>query len=294
MPAVIRGAPKGGGGKRARKPQPAAYAPTKLRSAAVAGVDPRAAVWMAAGVAAGGVVLALAVGGAGALAHQAASATADLSRAAGFRLQTLTIRGGTALSTPAIARAVALNPGDPILAVNLDKVRENVEGVGWVKTAAVRRLLPDTIVVTVKPRVLLAVWQHDQIASVVDADGVVIPEADARGFTDLPLIVGEGANETAGAILPLLQARPRLMSRIDALQRLDGRRWRLSLKGGGIIELPAQGEDQALIRFDQLDTQLHWLDRGFDRVDLRDPLATPMRPKGAPAEPEAVVAGTTE
>jgi cell division protein FtsQ len=157
----------------------------------------------------------------------------------------------------------------------------------------VRRLLPDAIVVTVKPRALIAVWQHDGAAKVIDASGAVVPEAQAASFTDLPLIVGEGANEVAAAILPLIQARPRLMSRIDALQRVDGRRWRLSLKDGAVIDLPAEGEDQALIRFDQLDERLHCLERGFERIDLRDPETTDVRMKAAPAMPgpQAVVGG---
>jgi cell division protein FtsQ len=287
MPAVIRGGAQGRsggkpGGGRGRKPGPAAYSPTKLRGAAMAGVDPRAAVWIAAGIAGAAFLLAMAVGGARTLEHGVGGAAGRLTGALGFRLHTLTIMGGDALSTPAIAQAAALNPGDPVLGIDLDKLRERVEGVGWVKSAKVQRLLPDTIVVSIVPRTLLAVWQHDNAASVVDADGAVVPEAQPVVFTQLPLIVGEGANEAAAQILPLVQARPRLMSRIDALQRVDGRRWRLTLKDGGVIDLPAKDEDQALLRFDQLDARLHCLELGFERIDLRDPSATEVRMKGAP------------
>ncbi len=287
MPAVIRGTPKGrsgakSGSGRGRKPASAAYSPTKLRGAAVAGVDPRAAVWIAAGIAGLAFLLIMAVGGARSLEHGLGGAAGRLTGALGFRLHTLTIKGGDAQSTPAIAQAAALNPGDPVLGIDLDKLRERVEGVGWVKSAKVQRLLPDTIVVSVQPRTLLAVWQHDNAASVVDAEGAVVPEAQPAGFTQLPLVVGEGANEAAAQILPLVEARPRLMTRVDAFQRVDGRRWRLTLKGGGVIDLPAKDEDQALLRFDQLDARLHCLDLGFERIDLRDPSATEVRMKGAP------------
>jgi len=287
MPAMIRGASRGkSGGGRGRKPAAATYSPTKLRGAAVAGVDPRAAVWIAAGIAGAAFLLAVAVGGARSLEHGLGGAAGRLTSALGFRLQTLTIKGGDAFSTPDIARATALNPGDPVLGVDLDQLRERVEAVGWVKSARVQRLLPDTIVVSVQPRTLLAVWQHDNAASVVDAEGAVVPEAQPAVFTQLPLIVGEGANEAAAQILPLVQARPRLMTRLDAFQRVDGRRWRLTLKDGGVIDLPAKDEDQALIRFDQLDARLHCLDLGFERIDLRDPAATEVRMKGvSPATP---------
>lgn len=301
MPAVIRGASAGkAGGKsgaqtggRGRKPAPAAYSPTKLRGAAVAGVDPRAAVWIAAGIAGAAMLLAMAVGGARTLEHGLGGAAGRLSGALGFRLHTLTIMGGDALSTPAIAQAAALTPGDPVLAIDLDKLRERVEAVGWVKTAKVQRLLPDTVVVSVVPRSLLAVWQHDNAANVVDVEGAVVPEAQPAIFTQLPLVVGEGANEAAAQILPLVQARPRLMSRIDAFQRVDGRRWRLTLKDGGVLDLPAKDEDQALLRFDQLDARLHCLDLGFERIDLRDPGATEVRMRGASPTSSAPPAAAT-
>ncbi len=292
MPAVIRGSSRGkSGGARGRKPAAAAYSPTKLRGAAMAGVDPRAAVWIAAGIAGAACLLAMTVGGARALEHGVGGAAGRLSAALGFRLHTLTIKGADALSTPAIAEAAALNPGDPVLGVDLDKLRERVETVGWVKSAKVQRLLPDTIVVSILPRTLLAVWQHDNAASVVDADGAVVPEAQPAVFTQLPLIVGEGANEAAAQILPLVEARPRLMSRLDAFQRVDARRWRLTLKDGGVIDLPARDEDQALLRFDQLDARLHCLDLGFERIDLRDPSATEVRMRGSAPPPQASSAG---
>ncbi len=239
------------------------------------------AVWGVAGVIGAAVLLATAVGAAGTVERGLSGMVDGVGVAMGFRLGHLTIKGGDIFSTPAIAAATALHPGDAILGVNLDHLRERVEGVGWVKSAKVQRLLPDTIVVNVQPRTLLAVWQHGEGADVVDADGAVIPEATVVGFPQLPLIVGEGANEAAGALLPLVAARPRLMAEVDAFQRVDGRRWRLKLKNGGVIDLPARGEDAALIQFDQLDARLHCLDLGFDRIDLRDPSATDVRMKSA-------------
>jgi cell division protein FtsQ len=293
MPAVIRAAThaKSGGG-RGRKSAPAAYPPSKLRGAA--GVDLRAAVWTAAGIGGAAFLLAMALSGERSLEHGLGGAASRLGGAIGFRLRTLTIVGGDAMSTPAIAQAAALNPGDPVLGIDLDRLRERVEGVGWVKSAKVQRLLPDTIVVSVRPRTMLAVWQHDNAASVVDAEGAVVPEAQPAGFAQLPLVVGEGANEAAAQILPLVEARPRLMTRIDALQRVDGRRWRLALKDGGVIDLPAKDEDQALLRFDQLDARLHCLDLGFERIDLRDPSAAEVRMKSAsPAAKQPAAIGAT-
>jgi len=102
--------------------------------------------------------------------------------------------------------------------------------------------------------------------------------------------VGEGANDNAAAILTLVGARPQLMQRLDALVRVDDRRWDLRMKDGSLIELPAVAEDSALIQLDQLDQKSRILDLGFARIDLRDPELVDVRPKDA-APPGQSVAG---
>jgi cell division protein FtsQ len=158
-----------------------------------------------------------------------------------------------------------------------------------VKSARVVRMLPDTIVIAVTQRPTLAVWQHDGRVNVIDNEGHLIPEADAARFGDLPLVVGAGANDSAAAILPVLRAHPRVMERLDALVRVDERRWDLRLKDGGLVQLPAVGEDSALIELDKLDQKSRILDLGFARIDLRDPELVAVRPRD-PAPPGKLVA----
>jgi cell division protein FtsQ len=91
-------------------------------------------------------------------------------------------------------------------------------------------------------------------------------------------VVGKGADQAAAELLPLLAQRPRLMGRIDALIRVDERRWDLRLKDGSIIMLPAMGLDSALIRLDAMDQRERLLDLGFSRVDLRAEDSVAVRP----------------
>jgi cell division protein FtsQ len=155
-----------------------------------------------------------------------------------------------------------------------------VQGVGWVKEARVVRLLPDTLIVEVKEHDRLAVWQEAGQIKVIDARGQVIDGADARRYPTLPLVVGKGADVAAGEILPLLAQRPRLMGMVDALVRVDERRWDLRLKDGSLIQLPATEQEAALIRLDALDQRERLLDLGFARVDLRTPDEVAVRPAG--------------
>lgn len=288
MPAAVRGA--GRDSVRARSKSSAS--PQKTRpSSAKAEPAARARIHISPKVVLGGTgaVLLAAVVIAGATGHRAerlaaaaAGAVGDTIADAGLRVQSVRLDGASPDAEADILHAADLARGTPILGVDLDAVRRRVEQVGWVKSARVVRLFPDTVAIEVEERHLLAVWQHDGRASVVDAGGVVAPEADPARFTNLPLVVGDGANVAAAQILPLVAARARLSQRLDALVRVDARRWDLRLKDGGLIQLPATDEEAALIRLDQLDQQSRILDLGFSRIDLRDPEMVAVRPRQAP------------
>lgn len=262
-----------------------AYVPAKLRAGGAAGLDPRLTLAIAGGVLAIGAAVALFAG------DKPQSLGAGVERgwgahmaSLGFKVNALHVQGASPMAQADIIRASGVYKDQPILGIDLGELRQRIEQVGWVKEARVVRLLPDTIVIAVTERPTLAVWQHQGATRVVDVEGHVIPEADPGRFPDLPLIVGDGAAENASAILPLVRARPRLVERLEALVRVDDRRWDLRMKDGGLIQLPAVGEDSALIQLDQLDQKSRILELGFARIDLRDPEAVAVRPKdNAPA-----------
>ena len=289
MPAALRGAGRTSAkarGKSPASPQKSRSAPAKPGAAARPrmSVSPRI-VFALSGVAVAGVVaVALASDHRGArLVASAGDAVVQGAAQAGFRVENVRLEGASPQSAADILRAASLTRGAPLFGLDLAGARGRVEQVGWVKSAHVIRLFPDSVVIAVDERRLLAVWEHGGHVGVIDASGVVAPEADPGKFASLPLVVGDGANVAAAAILPLIQSRPRLLDRLDALVRVDERRWDLRLKGGEIIQLPASDEEAALIRLDQLDQQSRILDLGFSRIDLRDPEMVAVRPRENPA-----------
>jgi cell division protein FtsQ len=201
----------------------------------------------------------------------------------GFGLEKVHVEGASPVALAAIKDKLKLYRGQPLTSMDLDDVRARVKSIGWVRDAKVLRLLPDTLVISVDERERLAVWQHNGRAMVIDTTGQPIPEADPARFADLPLVVGEGANDNAGEVLPLLRQRPLLMDQILALVRVDDRRWDLRLKDGSLINLPASKEDSALIQLDQLEQKDHLLELGFARIDLRDPEMITVRKRDASA-----------
>ena len=293
MPAVVRGgrrqsstqAPKRGSGKgaqKARATRNAPAAPGKYAAVGKLDLSPRAVVFsIVAGV---GVLAAVLATGARAerigatFNHGVDQVTAGM----GLSLRRVHITGASAEATSAIQRALDLHAGQSITGLDLAALQASVQAVGWVRAARVVRLLPDTLIVEVVEHDRLAVWQTEGRAYVIDGQGRTIEGADAGRYPQLPLVVGKGADLAAAEVLPLLAQRPRLMGRIDALVRVDERRWDLRLKDGSLIQLPAVDQDSALIRLDALDQRERLLDLGFSRVDLRTPEAVAVRPSATP------------
>jgi cell division protein FtsQ len=233
-----------------------------------------------------------------AISHAASDFFGRQTAKAGFKVKALHLQGASPAAHDEIMTAAAIRREDPILTLNLDAIRKRVEAIGWVEEARVVRLLPDTVVIYVKEQAPAAVWQQNGVLHVIDAKGKIIPEADPGHFPQLPFLVGAGAAEAAGLnqsdgtdILSLVKARPRLAERLEALVRVDGRRWDLRLKDGAIVQLPAVGEDSALIQLDQLDHDQRVLELGFERIDLRTPEMLVVRRRETQAIPGQLMAG---
>lgn len=295
MPAALRGDRRVPAATRARasakaarpgftRGRPGARGASKLAAAKQSGL-PAAAAWVAACLLVVLVSVAvLATGGRGEALWRGvrAAGKSDLATL-GFRANVIHLQGTSQAAQKEVLAAAAIKPGVPILDVDLAGLRQRVEGVGWVARARVIRLLPDTLVIAVTQRPLMAVWQHGGRTAMVADNGAVMPQVDPARFSALPLIVGAGANIAAAPLLPLVMNRPRLAQRMSALVRVDDRRWDLRLKDGGVIMLPPEDEGAALTRLDDLDRTAKILDLGFARIDLRDPEMVVVRPRGVAA-----------
>jgi len=282
MPAAMRG------GSSARPTgQGAAQAAARGRTAAPEGGLSATAILLAAlGVIVAALLLILATGERGARLATAVGADVNSRLAdAGFRLAAVRVKGASPLATADILRAAGLYKDQPLAGLDLNDVRRRIESVGWVHDVRVVRLLPDTLLIQVVERRQLAVWQVDGRRQVIDVRGAPIPEADPARFTSLPLVVGPGANTGAADLLLELSRRPAVMSQVEALVRVDQRRWDLRLRSGGVILLPAHEEAEALRRLDDLDRASGLMKIGFDRLDLRVPEAVAIRPRPGVALP---------
>ena len=275
---------------KARPSGPPPRAVSKLHAGRRVGVPRPAASLAAALILVLVGVVVLATGGRGAGLLDGATALSHVRFASfGLTVREVHLQGVSKAAQDEVAAAAGITAGEPLLGVDLAAVRARVEKVGWVDHARIIRLFPDTLVIAVTERPLMAIWQHAGATVVVTNNGAVAGQVDPGKFAKLPLIVGDGANEVAAPFIGLLQTYPRLWSRVEALVRVDRRRWDVRLADGGVIALPATGEGAALKRLERLDESSRILGLGLARIDLRDPEMIVVRPRGA--APSAVVNG---
>lgn len=286
MPAVVRG-----GRKQASRPAPRRAPASRGRASTRPAAGPAllgrgflspATVWAGAASLAALVVVVVAAGGwgqsiAASVGHGVDARLADM----GFRLEQVDIHGATPAGQRAILDRLRLQRGQPIVGLDLERLRADVEAVGWVSEARVVRLLPDRLVIQVTERRPMAVWQSAGAVTVVDGQGVVIPGADPGRFAALPLVVGAGAGEAASELVPMIENFPRLRERLEAAVRVDDRRWNLLLKTGGVIQLPADDLDSAFVQLEAMDQRQRLLDLAFARVDMRAPGEVAVQPRGS-------------
>src|SRR5262249_41545291 len=109
--------------------------------------------------------------------------------------------------------------------------------------------------------------------TLIDGDGVPLAPVKVEALPNLPLVIGPGANQHAGALTLLLTAAPTLKPMIAGATWVGDRRWDLKFQSGETLALP-EGQERAakaLVHFAKMDQTARLLGRGLVRFDMRIP-----------------------
>ena len=245
---------------------------------------------LAAGLAGGAVLSgALPSHGSGVSSGQGFTATMlALTGKLGFVVTDIQVEGRTTTDTATIVAALDAHAGTPILAVSPTRAKQQLEALAWVRSAAIERRLPGTILVHLVERQPLAVWQHDGKQELIDRDGTVIPVTDLSRFAKLPTVVGDDeARHSAAQLLDALANEPQLAARITAAVFVGDRRWNVRIDNAIDVMLPEDDMAGAWAKLAQLETTNRILQRDVQTIDLRLPdrlvvRVTDTAPKDAP------------
>ena len=197
-------------------------------------------------------------------------AASDLALArAGLDINQVAVVGYRNALSEDIFAALRLEQAGSILSYDTAAARQRLESLAWVASAQVSRVLPDGLSVTIRERQPFAVWQHRQLMFLIDADGRTLEPASRSDHPDLPLVVGEGADESTAELLDLVKQFPAIQARMTAAVRVAGRRWDLELRDAPRLLLPEEAPGTALAWVDKMQREERLFDRRLTEIDLR-------------------------
>lgn len=213
------------------------------------------------------------------------AAVVDASARRGLVVREVLVSGRHETDRAALLNAVGLVRGTPILDFNVAATRRRIEALPWVRTASVRRALPDTVVVDVVERRPLALWQKDGAFKLIDHDGKTIDDRDVGRFGELLVVVGAGAPEHAAELIEVLDSQPDLKRRVKAAVWVGERRWNVRFDTGVDVRMPEGDTAGAWLRLAEYERTHRVLGRDVRVLDLRLPDRMILRKPDAAAKP---------
>ncbi|MFI5014568.1 MAG: cell division protein FtsQ/DivIB [Hyphomicrobiales bacterium] len=194
-----------------------------------------------------------------------------LARAFGLGIVTVEVTGASRLSSAEVVAAAGIDGRGSLLFADVEALRERLKANPMIAEASVRKLYPHALAISITERQPFALWQKDGEVYLVAADGTPIDQLRDERYVDLPLVVGEGANEKVKAFAALIDGQPSLRPLLRAGSWVGQRHWELQLKGGLTVELPEADPAAALGLFASLMRDYKLTEKALILVDLRLP-----------------------
>ncbi|SFC87227.1 cell division protein FtsQ/DivIB [Devosia psychrophila] len=196
---------------------------------------------------------------------------------AGFAIGEISITGQTLTSEQSVFDALGIEPHTSTVSFDAEAARQRIAELPAVETVSVRKTYPGDVIVEITEKTPVARWRVDGITFVVDGAGEQIGE-DRGAYGELPLVVGDGANDDAMVMIRALDQHPLLQDGLMALSRIADRRWDLIYDTGLRIQLPELGVARALRNLEAYQAEYELLDRDLTVIDLRVASLVAVRP----------------
>jgi cell division protein FtsQ len=190
---------------------------------------------------------------------------------AGLRLRVVVVEGRQKTPRDKLLASLGVQIGEPMLAIDPQILKAKLEALGWVRSAAVERRLPDQLYIRISEAEPIALWQRDGGFRLIDRAGQVIDQADAAEFRGLPVLVGDNAPAHASELLAMLAREPELASRVRGAVWVGERRWNLRFDNGVDVKLPADSPQIAWSLLARLEREQRLLARDLTVIDMRLP-----------------------
>jgi cell division protein FtsQ len=206
----------------------------------------------------------------------------EITLRAGFRVADILVVGRQETDREDLLGIIGLSRGDSIFDFDPQAVKARIEALPWVRRARVERMLPATVFVEIEERHPLALWQNKGRFALIDHGGEVILRKGLERFSELLVVVGDGAPRHAARLLEFLGHEPDLLARVEAAIWVGDRRWNLRLAGQIDVRLPEKDAAGAWARLAEYNRRHKIFEKDIKLLDLRFPDRLIVRPADRP------------
>ena len=187
----------------------------------------------------------------------------------GFAIEDIKVVGNSETSDIDILGQLELDGETSLIGLSAEGAREAIARLPWVESVEVRKVYPNTLLVSLEERKAFAIWQNGKELTLIDEQGREIVPFRRGRYNALPLVVGQGAEKRVKGFVDEVAAYPGIAGKVRAYIRVGGRRWDLLLENGVRIMLPENEPLKALAEVERLDQEKRLLSRDILAVDMR-------------------------
>lgn len=186
-----------------------------------------------------------------------------------FRIEKIEFDGYDRVPEVLLLKVSGLRYKTNIFNVSVDDVKKNLERISWVKSASVQRKLPNKMSIRIAERVPIAIYQQNYKLYLLDADGKVLENDGIGGFDNLPIVVGDGAENVANHFLSILKKFPRIQNQVAFSVFVGRRRWNIKINKGITVKLPERNLGYAMSILDEISDENGFFSPDIKEIDLR-------------------------
>lgn len=195
-----------------------------------------------------------------------------------FMVKLMAVEGATPIVSDAVRTILPIDFPISSFDLDLDVMRSEIMKLDVVEEAELRIRPGGVLEVAISERDPVIVWRAGEQLELLDKTGHRVASLTARSArSDLPLVVGEGAQDAINEALMLFAAARPLATQMRGLVRIGARRWDVVLKDDQRILLPENAPVAALEQILALDQAQDLLARDLTIIDMRNPLRPTLR-----------------
>ncbi|MDR1691637.1 MAG: FtsQ-type POTRA domain-containing protein, partial [Rickettsiales bacterium] len=167
-----------------------------------------------------------------------------------------------------ITSTLDINPSSTIFGYDVNKAKNELDKIPFIRSAKIKRRFPNTINVYINEKKVIAIFEEAGNFYPLDEKGEIILEPIATlDDNDFIIVSGYGAPKKFLEIFYKIKNNPSLYSNIAQIERVEDRRFNITLDDGKIIMLPSNNAISALDKVISLHNKQDLLNKSFKKLD---------------------------